>query len=83
MSRVKILLYGRLVDGIGAEVDLDAPGGSSIAELRTRLAAAYPSAAELLASKRVRACVGNVLVDDEHRPTPGEPVEFLPPVSGG
>ena len=80
---MKILLYGRLADTLGAEIDLDAPGGCSIADLRSRLAAAHPATAQLLASSRVRACVGNVLVDEQHRPAAGEPVEFLPPVSGG
>jgi len=80
-ARLKILLYGRLGDAIDRQVDLDAPGGSSIGEVRQQLAARYRSLAGQL--DRSRACVQGTLVDDDHRVAAGDNVEFLPPVSGG
>ncbi len=71
---MRILFFGRLADGFGREVEVDAPAGSSIAEVRALLALNDPA---------VRACVGDSLVTDEFIVAPGEAVEFWPPVSGG
>lgn len=80
-GRVKVLLYGRLTDAIGRHIELGAVEGCSVAQLRGRLAAAYPAASESL--QRSRAVIADRLVGDEHVPAAGEDVEFLPPVSGG
>jgi molybdopterin converting factor small subunit len=80
---LEVLLYGRLAEAIGPAIEVDAADGCSIAELRHRLAADYPQAAASLASRRTRACVQSVLVQDDHVVSAGERVEFLPPVSGG
>jgi molybdopterin converting factor small subunit len=80
-ARLRVLLYGRLADVIGRQVEVDAPGGSSVGELRRELASRHPAAAEAL--DRSRACVERSFVSDEHVLTAGEEVEFLPPVSGG
>ena len=80
---MKVLFYGRLAEAIGPELELDAPAGSSVAELRERLAANHPAAREALRSTRARACVGDKLVGDDFVVSPSEAVEFLPPVSGG
>ncbi len=71
---MRILFFGRLADGFGREVEVDAPAGSSIAEVRALLALDDPA---------VRACVGDRLVSDAFIVAPGEAVEFWPPVSGG
>ena len=78
---MRVLLYGRLADAIGRQVDVDTPRGSSIGELRRELAGRHPAAAQTLG--RSRACVGRSLVRDDHVLTTGDEVEFLPPVSGG
>jgi molybdopterin converting factor small subunit len=80
---MKILFYGRLADALGSEVDLDAPAGSSIADVRQRLATEHPGAANTLASGRVLACVAGSLVRDDYVIASNDAVEFLPPVSGG
>lgn len=80
---VKVLFYGRLAEAIAPEVQLDISTGSSIAELRERLAAEHPQAAETLASRRSRACVGSSLVGEDYAIRSGDRIEFLPPVSGG
>jgi sulfur-carrier protein len=82
-TETKILFYGRLADLVGRELNVAIPEGCSIAELRSRIAAGHPEAAEALRSARVRACVGDSIVPDDHPVTPGEQVEFLSPVSGG
>jgi molybdopterin converting factor small subunit len=80
-ARLNILLYGRLADAIDRRVDLEAPGGSSVGELRQLLATRYLAVAEQL--DRSRACVQGKLVGDDYRVAAGDDVEFLPPVSGG
>ena len=78
---MKVLFYGRLADAIGRDMEMEAGGAWSVAELRRRLAASHPDAAEALG--RSRAAIASVLVGDEHLIGPADEVEFLPPVSGG
>jgi len=78
---VKVLFYGRLADAIGHEIEIEAGGACSVAELRRRMAAIHPDAADALV--RSRAVIANALVGDEHVIAPADQVEFLPPVSGG
>jgi len=80
---LRILLYGRLAEAIGPELEIDAPPGSAVAGVRERLAVQHPEIAAILGSKRVRTCVGETLVDDDYVPGASETLEFLPPVSGG
>jgi molybdopterin converting factor small subunit len=78
---VKVLLYGRLTDSIGRQVQLEAPEGCSVAGLRRLLSETHPEAAEQLT--RSRAVVGGAIAGDDHLVRADEDVEFLPPVSGG
>ena len=80
---MKVLFHGRLADTIGPELEIDAPPGCSIAELRDRLIAAHPDAEQPLRSRRALAFVGDALVGDTHVVNISDTVEFLPPVSGG
>lgn len=80
---MKVLFYGRLAEAIGLELEVDAPSGSSVAELRERLIAEHPEAERPLRSKRALACVGDTLVRESHVLRACDTVEFLPPVSGG
>jgi molybdopterin converting factor small subunit len=79
---VKILFYGRLADAIAPELDI-AAAGSSIAELRDRLARDYPGAEAVLRSGRTRAVIADRFVSDDYRPADSEQLELLSPVSGG
>lgn len=80
---MKVRSYGKLADLLGAEreVRMDVP--CTVAELRARLAAECPEAAEALNNRRVRACVGTAIVPDSHVIALNEPIELLAPVSGG
>ena len=80
---MRILLYGRLAEAIGPELQLDLPPGCSVGRLRQRLASDYPAAASSLTSGRALTCVGGTLVRDDYVVEANEPVEFLPPLSGG
>jgi len=80
---MKVVFYGRLAEAIAPAIELDASAACSIAELRQRLAADHPEAANSLGSKRSRALVGASLVGDDHVIAAGEQIAFLPPVSGG
>jgi molybdopterin converting factor small subunit len=80
---MRVLFYGRLADRFGMEVDLDTEIGSSIADVRQRLASEHPGSAADLMSKRVVACVSGSLVRDDYVIGADDTIEFLPPVSGG
>ena len=80
---MKVRFYGKLADLFGdeREVALNAP--CTVAELRDRLIAELPQAAETLHQKRVRACIGDAIARDTDVVGEGGVVEFLAPVSGG
>lgn len=80
---MEILFYGRLATAVGERVDIELPTGQSVRELREALAERYPEIAEQLRSRRVRACIGDSIVQDTYLVAPGERIEFFPPVSGG
>lgn len=80
---MKVLFHGRLAEAIGAELELEAQAGCSVAEIRDRLLTRHPDIAETLRSRHARAFIGDRLVHDDHVLSAGETVEFLPPVSGG
>jgi molybdopterin converting factor small subunit len=54
-----------------------------VADLRAKLAAAYPAAAAALTGGVVRACVDGAMVPEDFLVRDVDQVEFLPPVSGG
>ena len=79
---MKILFYGRLGERIGREIELEMPAVSNVAELRSALAGIYPDeAVELL--QQSRACVEDMIVNDDHIIVGTGTVEFFPPLSGG
>lgn len=80
---MKVRSYGKLRDLLGYERDVPIDAPCTVAELRARLAAECPEAAEPLASRRVIACVRDTVVPDNYLVTPSDPVELLAPVSGG
>lgn len=80
---MRVLFFGRLAEAIAPELDIEAAPGCSVAELRARLAAEHPAAADVLRSRRARICVSDRLVDEDYRVRAGDTVEFLAPVSGG
>lgn len=80
---MNILFYGRLAEAIGRELEVYAPAGTSVAELRQMMFDAHPQVANVLHNQRTRACVGDTLVGDDFRLAAGDTLEFLPPVSGG
>lgn len=80
---MKVLFYGRLAEALGAELDVGVDAGSSVAQLRDRLAADHPYVEDVLRSRRTRACVGDTLVPDDYRIVATDTLEFLPPLSGG
>ena len=78
---MRILFYGRLAQAVDRQIEIDTPHGCTVADLRRRLAADHPAAADAL--KRSRACIGSAFVSDDHSLAAEDKVEFLPPVSGG
>lgn len=81
---VRVHLFGQLSEMIGREVELSSELASeTVAELRRALAARYPDASARLLSPRIRACVNDTVVDDDHVVALGDTVALLPPVSGG
>lgn len=80
---MKVRSYGKLADLLGAERQVSLSTPCTVAELRARLAGECPAAAEVLANKRVIACVDDTVVPDSHVIAHDESIELLAPVSGG
>jgi molybdopterin converting factor small subunit len=80
--RMNVRLYGRLADLLGEQVQLDL-AGCSVGKVRTAMAERHPAARAEILSQRVRACVGDMIVGEEHVVSEADVIEFFPPVSGG
>ena len=80
---MKIRFYGKLADLFGTERELAIDCPCTVAELLRKLASDHPEAAETLQNKRVKACVGDAIVQESTVIPKGEVVEFMAPVSGG
>jgi len=77
---MKILLFGRLGETIGREIEYELPpGGCTVAALRAALAKEH----EALAAESVRACIDQEIVPESARLLPGQEIAFVPPLSGG
>lgn len=80
VCRVKLFARARDLAG-AAEVSVDLPEGTTVAELRAALARVFPSFAGLL--ERSALAVQDEFASDELVIPPGAEVALLPPVSGG
>ena len=76
---MRVSYYGRLAEAAGLRSE-EIAGASTVAQLRALLAGRVAGIED---SKRVRALVDDVVVDEEHWLEGVEEVGFLPPVSGG
>ena len=79
----RVVLYGRLAQIPGREIEVAVEAPCTVAALRARIAADHRDAAGPLADGRVRACLGNLVVGDDHPVGPSDEVELLAPLSGG
>jgi len=80
---MRVTLYGRLADLLGRDLEVAVDTPCTVAALRSRMIETWPHMAQPLGDRRVRACVGNKLVPDDHPLDGTDDVEFLAPVSGG
>lgn len=80
---LQILLFGKLGEAVGRVLSHPDSDGLTVAALRQSLACAHPGAASELLSPRVRVCVNDTMVEEDHCLRPGDEVALLPPVSGG
>jgi molybdopterin converting factor small subunit len=78
-----VRFYGKLADLFGSELEIMIDTPCTVAELRDRLADDQPEAAQSLQNRRVRACIGDSIVDDGAIIPEGAVLELLAPVSGG
>jgi sulfur-carrier protein len=77
---MKILLFGRLAETIGREIEHELPpGGCTVAALRAALAKRHGG----LAAANVRACIDQEIAPETALVLPGQEVAFVPPLSGG
>jgi molybdopterin converting factor subunit 1 len=82
MTPIRVRLFARARDLVGADyVDVPLAEGATVAELRVRLAAAYPALRALL--RRAAVAVNEDFAGDSARIPPEADVALLPPVSGG
>ena len=80
---MQVRFYGKLADLFGSEREIAIGAPCTVGQLRQRLATDEPQAAKSLDNKRVRACIGDEIVQDDHVIPQGEVLELLAPVSGG
>lgn len=79
---VHVRLFARAKDVAGTEsAKIELAEGSTVGELRRRLAAAYPKLAALL--ERSALAVNDEFAEDSLILPPRAEVALLPPVSGG
>ena len=78
---MKVLLYGRLADAVGPQIELAVAASCSVGAIRRRLAADHPEAADTFGRSRV--FVAQAFVADDETVGDADQIEFLPPVSGG
>jgi molybdopterin converting factor small subunit len=77
---VKLFAVAKQLVGDTA-IELDVREGTTIGDLRSRLAAEYPDLAPLL--PHVLFAVGSQYVGDSHAIVDATPIACIPPVSGG
>lgn len=82
-TAMRVSFFGKLRDALGDGSELPAETGETVADLRLRLAAIHPQAADALLSGHVRACVDDAIVGEDFSVDEARQIEFLPPVSGG
>ena len=80
---IRALFYGRAGDRVGREATVAVPASATIAELRAVLAAQFPAARDELLSPKLRPCIDDALVPENHALAGSAVVEFFPPLSGG
>jgi sulfur-carrier protein len=79
---MRVLFFARARDLAGtAAVEIEMPAGSTVGDLRWRLAADCPRLAGLLPDCAI--AVDEEFVDDDRRVSPDAEIAVLPPVSGG
>jgi molybdopterin converting factor small subunit len=79
---VRVSLYGNLAEAIGREVELEVVSGETVGAARQALSERFPEAAALL-GHGVRACLDDVIVDDDAVVRHGAELGLSPPLSGG
>jgi molybdopterin converting factor subunit 1 len=80
--QTRVLLFAALREAAGTrDLTLELPPGTSVLELRARLAAQYPRLGPLLGN--VAAAVNEEYVPGDHPLREGDVVALIPPVSGG
>ena len=72
---VKVGFYGRLAEQFGRETEVDLAEGATVADLRAQF--------DGLDAAAVRALVNDETAGEDRRISPGDRVDFLPPLSGG
>ena len=83
MPHLKLHFWGRLSDRFGASAELPWPEIGDIDSLKYQLAARYDVDAEALFDPSVRLILNGVMMAKKTPLSPGDRVEFLPPVGGG
>jgi molybdopterin converting factor subunit 1 len=79
---MNVLLFARARDLVGQDrVEIAMPPGSTVAELRSALATAYPALKPLLAHSTI--AVGEDYAKDDLVIPPQVDAAIIPPVSGG
>jgi molybdopterin synthase sulfur carrier subunit len=82
--KVQVRYFASLREALGAAEMVDVASGSTVADLRARLAARGARHAEVLAHGRAVRCALNQRMCDGNEPlVDGAELAFFPPVTGG
>ena len=82
--KLQVRYFASLREALGPAETIDAPGGTTLAELRDVLIQRSPEHAAALARGRALRCALNQALSDETAVIPeGAEVAFFPPVTGG
>ena len=80
--RLSVKLFASIREAVGHDsVTIDVPAGATVADLRVRLAAAYPDLGEQM--RALAVAVNHELAPDARALADGDEVALIPPVGGG
>ena len=79
---MRVTFYGKLADQLDRTVEIDGDA-TTVGEVRARLAERFPDVRDELLAPSLKACIGDLMVGDEHPVTDDGEVELFPPLSGG
>ena len=80
---MKVLLYGKLAELLGREIEVATPPGATVGDVRHLLQDRSKAALAALGRADVMGCIDDQIVGDAEIVPKGKELAFLPILSGG